>query len=255
MAMLECRGVSKAFGGVQALAGVNLAVQEGTITGLIGPNGSGKTTLFNAITGFGAADAGEISFEGHRIEALAAWEIAQLGLARTFQTPGGLPSLTVWENLMVAGTEAASESALGVFFGGTLRQDQLAVSRRVEELLTRLDLWELRDTLISDLSVTDTKLVEIARQLMMRPKLMMLDEPASGFTPDQCDRLAEFIRSLGTDGVTLLVIEHNLSFVLSLAEYVYVLTAGKNISEGTPDEVTRDENVIRHYLGSSHESA
>lgn len=255
MAILECQGVSKAFGGVQALDDVNLSVREGTITGLIGPNGSGKTTLFNTITGFGTADAGEISFDGSRIEGRSAWEIANLGLARTFQTPAGLPSLTVWENLMVAGTDAASESAIAGIFGGAWRRDQREVSDQVEKLLERLDLLDLRDSLVDDLSVSDTKLVEVARQRMMNPKLMMLDEPASGFTPDQCDRLAQFIRTLNDDGITLLLIEHNLSFVLGLAEYVYVLTAGRNISEGKPDEVTADENVIKHYLGSGYESA
>jgi ABC-type branched-subunit amino acid transport system ATPase component len=230
---------------------VSLSARSGAITALIGPNGAGKTTLFNVVTGFEPANAGAIRFDGHRIERLTPWRIARLGMVRTFQTPVGFPTLSVWENLMVGGSDPGSETVASGLLGprGWWRE-QRDTHRRAEELMDQLDLSHRRDAPLEDLSAGETKLVEFARQLMARPKMLLLDEPASGVDPAHIGRLAELIKRLNVEGITVLVIDHNLSFILSIADFVYVLSDGRVIAEGEPDAVSRDARVIETYLGS-----
>ena len=253
MSTLVVENVTKTFGGLVAVDSASMTAREGVITALIGPNGAGKTTLFNVITGFEDLDSGTITFEEHRIEGLPPWKVARLGMVRTFQTPIGFPTLSVWENVMAGGSQPRSESIWAACVGRRLwGREQLDVHDRAQQVLDELGLWGRRDVVLADLSAGEIKLVEFARQLMARPRILLLDEPASGVDPGQIGRLGELIKRFNADGITIVVIDHNLSFILSVADYVYVLSDGAVISEGTPEEIARDPNVIEIYLGSRH---
>jgi branched-chain amino acid transport system ATP-binding protein len=247
---LVVEGVTKRFGGLLAVDSVSLTVRDGTITALIGPNGAGKTTLFNVVTGFEPADGGTIGFDGRRIDRLRPWRIARLGMVRTFQTPTGFPNLSVWENLMVGGSDPRSESVASALLGPRLWvRAQHDTDAHADELLDELELSHRRDTPLEELSAGETKLVEFARQLMCRPRMLLLDEPASGVDPDGIGRMSDLIRRLNAGGITVLVIDHNLSFVLGIADDVYVLADGKVIAHDDPEAVSRHPRVIETYLG------
>ena len=248
--ILEVRGVTKLFGGVAAVDGVDMAIEPGSITAVIGPNGAGKTSLFNVVTGFEEPTDGTIDFQGEEVTGSQAWQIAQRGLVRSFQTPTGFPALSVWENLMVGGSDAHSESLWAALVRGW-RRAEAATNQRARRLLEDLDLWEIRDTLLADLPPGDVKLVDFARQLMAEPVMLLLDEPASGVDPGSIQRLSALIRQIRDQGVTVLVIDHNIGFVLGIADRIHVMSLGKVISSGTPDEVVKDPTVIEIYLGRS----
>jgi ABC-type branched-subunit amino acid transport system ATPase component len=256
MSMLVADGVKKGFGGVQALDGVTLDVEQGLITALIGPNGAGKTTFFNALTGFADIDSGSIAFQGRQIERLSPWKIARLGMGRTFQTPTGFPLLTVWENLMVAASEPQGESFLRALLGPRRwRQEEGRAASGVAEALEQLELTHLADTVMSELSAGDAKLVELGRQVLRKPELLLLDEPAAGVDASQLGVLVDRLRDLRTQGVSIVLIDHNLSFVLEVADFVYVLALGRVIASGTPAEVASHPDVIEIYIGESHGAA
>ena len=248
--ILEVRGVTKLFGGVAAVDGVDMVIEPGSITAVIGPNGAGKTSLFNVVTGFEEPTQGTIEFRGEAVTGSQPWQIAQLGLVRSFQTPTGFPALSVWENLMVGGSDAESESLLSALVSGW-RGAESDTNQRARRLLEDLDLWEARDTLLADLPPGDVKLVDFARQLMAEPVMLLLDEPASGVDPGSIERLSTLIRQVRDQGVTVLVIDHNIGFVLGIADRIHVMSLGKVISSGTPDEVVNDPTVIEIYLGRS----
>lgn len=248
---LEIDNISKSFGGVKALQNATLSVKEKSITGLIGPNGAGKTTLFNVISGFSTPDSGFIRFGGSNIEALKPWKVVKTGLCRTFQTPSGFTSMSVWENLVAAGSSPDMESPWRGLLSNSAAQDTTKeVSGLAMGLIDRFGLSELIDEPLHSLSVADIRFVEIARQLMTSPKVVLLDEPAAGFGPDKLDQLREIIQWLrDKKDVTVLLIEHNLSFVLDISDYVYVLAGGTVISGGSPSEVAADPLVIENYIG------
>jgi len=251
--LLNVQKASLHFGSLIALDNATLSVEPGTITGLIGPNGAGKTTLFNAVTGYARLTSGEVTLDGSRIEGLSAHAIAKRGMARTFQTSAGFPNLTVWENLMVAGCSRSSESLLGSIRGRRNWSDEEhTVDKAAEYQLRRLGLTDLRDRLLRDISIPDARLVEIARQLMMSPKLLLLDEPAAGFGPEKISLLTQVLRTLNEQGTTVLIIEHNIRFVVELASTVFVLARGQTIFGGAASDVTRDKEVQRNYLGGAH---
>ncbi len=246
--VLEIEHVSKNFGGVTAVADVSLAVESGSIAAVIGPNGAGKTSLFNVVTGFDKPTTGRIRFDGRDVTGVEPWQVARLGLVRTFQTPVGFPQLSVWENLMIAGTTSATEG-LGQALRGSWRSAELDTHRRARSVLEDLGLWQARDVVISDLPPGDIKLVDVARQLMVRPKMLLLDEPASGVDPRAIERLAHLISSVRAGGVTVLVIDHNIGFVLKIAEIIHVMALGRVVASGTPEAIVNDPQVIEIYLG------
>ncbi len=248
--ILEIRGVTKLFGGVAAVNGVDMVIEPGSITAVIGPNGAGKTSLFNVVAGFEEPTEGTVEFQGEDVTGAQPWQIAQKGLVRSFQTPTGFPALSVWENLMVGGSDAHSES-LRTALLGAWRGTEFAVNERARRLLEDLDLWEMRDTLLADLPPGDVKLVDFARQLMAEPVMLLLDEPASGVDPGSIQRLSSLIRQVRDQGMTVLVIDHNIGFVLGIADRIHVMSLGKVISSGTPDEIVQDPTVIEIYLGRS----
>jgi ABC-type branched-subunit amino acid transport system ATPase component len=250
MVTLTVEDMSKSFGGVAAVDGVSLTTTGNGITALIGPNGAGKTTVFNLITGFDRPDGGRITFDGRSMTRVPAWRAARRGIVRTFQTPVGFPTLSVWDNLMVAGCRPGSETISSALLGRARWGSDLdACASRAEQVLDELGLTAIRDAHVADLSAGDAKLLEFARQLMRGPRMLLLDEPASGVDPARLGQLSGLIRSLVAQDISILLIDHNLSFVLDIADYIYVMAVGKVISEGTPAAVSTDPKVIETYMG------
>jgi ABC-type branched-subunit amino acid transport system ATPase component/ABC-type branched-subunit amino acid transport system permease subunit len=243
--LLEVRGVEKHFGGVAALDGASLAVPEGSTTALIGPNGSGKTTLFNVIDGTMPADAGEVWFDGRRIDGLSAWTRAHGGIGRTFQITRLFREMTVLENV-VAPLRSFSWRQLGA--------DAVSgpEAERGQELLDFVGMRRFAELRAGALSYGQQKLVELAQILMLDPKLIMLDEPAGGINPTLIEHMAEMIRELNGQGKTFLIVEHNMPFVLGLCDPVHVLARGSCLCSGSPAEVQADPSVVDAYLGEEY---
>lgn len=248
--LLSLRDVKKSFGGVQAVNGVTFNVLRGGVTGLIGPNGAGKSTVVNLISGFHRADSGKVSLGGDEITGWPSHRIAQQGLIRTFQIARELQRLTVLENLMLVAPRQVGETSLQALF---LRK-QMAVSEeanlhRALQWLQRFNLYPLRDEYAGNLSGGQKKLLELARALMANPKLVLLDEPMAGVNPSLTLTLQEHIQSLGEDGVTFLLIEHNLAVVEAICQHVVVMAEGRVIAGGDMATLQENQQVVAAYLG------
>jgi ABC-type branched-subunit amino acid transport system ATPase component/ABC-type branched-subunit amino acid transport system permease subunit len=240
--LLEVQGLRKHFEGVRAVDGASFSVEEGTITGLIGPNGSGKTTVFNLIGGTMSPDAGNVWFDGRRMNRMPPWRRAYAGVGRTFQITRVFAGMTVLENV-VAPLRSFSWRQLRA---GAVSGDEAV---RADELLAFAGMEEYRDQPAEALSFGQRKLVELAQVLMLDPRLILLDEPAGGINPTLIERMAEMIRELNARGKTFLIVEHNMPLVLGLCDPVLVLARGDCICKGTPTEVQRDPSVLDAYLG------
>ncbi len=248
--ILTIEGLTCRFGGLVAIDDLSLSVRRGSIHGLIGPNGSGKSTLINLVTGLHVANSGNISFDGRPIRGLSPWKIAGRGLMRTFQNLKVFSSLTVAENVMISARGPRPAGWMFVLFDSRrARQEAAAIRQRAEDALRMVGLWHLRDRIITTLPHEQQRLVEIARALAITPKLIMLDEPAAGMGAADAARLVALIRSMRDGGITIVLVEHNIPVVMSLADTVTVLNFGRKIAEGEPDAVRRNPEVVTAYLG------
>jgi len=240
--LLSVQDVTKVFGGVRAVDGASLTVKEGTITALIGPNGSGKTTLFNIITGYLKADAGRVEFAGHDVTGSDPGRLYRQGLSRTFQQARIFPQLTVQENLVVAGGYGWRK----LFTSRVGREDRL----RADSLLEEFRLDRVSDLFASELSYGQRKLLEFAAVLMSSPRLVLLDEPTAGVNPVLIETMERHVRERNAEGITFLIVEHDMTFVMRLCDPVIVLDAGKPIFAGAPSVVQNNALVLDAYLGS-----
>ena len=240
--MLEVTGASKSFGGITAVDGADLTVAAGSITALIGPNGSGKTTLFNLVTGAMKADAGEVRLDGTRIDRMHPWQRGHLGMARTFQTTRLFTSMSVLENMVAPLPDARWSTMLKPSVAGH-------EADRARELLEFVGMARFVSQPAGSLSYGQQKLVELAQVLMLEPRLVLLDEPAGGVNPSLVGRIVEIVRDLNRQGVTFLVVEHNIPMVLELCDPVVVFSRGKAIAEGPPQAIREDPVVLDAYLG------
>ena len=248
--VLSAISVCKGFGGILALDHCSIRVEEGAIVGLIGPNGAGKSTLFDVISGFLPPDAGSIVFSGREILGLPAYKIARLGLVRTFQIPRSLMRMTVLENMMLGAQGQAGERLSNPLFRRhKVMAQETEIREKAEEILEFFDLQRMRDEYAGSLSGGQKKMLEMARALMADPRLLLLDEPFAGVNPALADRLIEQIRILKEKGLSIIIIEHAIPYVLALSDELYVLNKGAVLASGQPDVVISDRRVFEAYLG------
>ena len=244
-AIIQVDRVSKSFGGVRANIDISLTVEEGGITGLIGPNGSGKTTLFNSIVGYHPIDGGSIKFRDREISKMLVPEIARLGLLRTFQQTRIYGKMDCVQNMLISLPHRKAK------FLEMFRRYSGEEHERAEALLDFVGLYEKRYLQSGDLSFGQQKLLEFAMALMNQPSVLLLDEPTAGINPTLINGLIDRLKRANNDfGITLLVIEHNMRVIMNMADHVYCLAHGELLASGTPDEVQNDQSVIDAYLGA-----
>jgi ABC-type branched-subunit amino acid transport system ATPase component len=244
--LLKVEGVTKAFGGLQALSGCSLSVEKGSIAGLIGPNGSGKTTLFNVITGYVKPDAGTVMFEDRNITSASPAQVFTLGVGRTFQITRIFPRITVLENMLVASQR--QESWLRGLTRSKSSTHEVAVAM---EWLDFVGIARLSALQAGALSFGQRKLLELAYVLVANPDVILLDEPAGGVNLTLINEIAEKIRTLNKDGKTFLIVEHNMEFVMQICDAVTVMHQGVDLVSGTPEEVRNNPDVLDAYLGGA----
>jgi ABC-type branched-subunit amino acid transport system ATPase component len=260
MALFEIRGLTRDFGGVRAIDGLDLDVDDGEIVSVIGPNGAGKTTLFNLVTGMVPAEQGEILFEGRSVVGLRPSQILELGIARTFQSVRLFPEMSVRENVMVARhCRTRSGMLKAIFRAPSFRREEEETRQRAEQALaffgSRLVGWRF-DTPARSLSYANRRRLELARAMASDPKLLLLDEPTAGMNPRETQELTELIRRLRDEtGVTIVLIEHDMRVVKGVSERVVVLDYGQKIAEGPYADVASNDRVIEAYLGRAATTA
>jgi ABC-type branched-subunit amino acid transport system ATPase component len=246
----QVEGLSKAFGGLQAVNDVTFSVSPGSLTSLIGPNGAGKTTVFDLISGFITSDEGHIVFKGQDLTRLKPHDIVSLGMARTFQHLGLFYQLSVWDNVFLALPGKRQEHLWGVFLPRRMiRDERRSLDEQTGDILEFLGLAEKAGEQVASLSWGDQKLVSIGRLLATGGEFLLMDEPASGLSDEQIDHLKSLLRGLVSKGKTILLIDHNVEAVMDISDWIIVLDFGKILVEGKPEEILTNEEVNRVYLG------
>jgi ABC-type branched-subunit amino acid transport system ATPase component len=251
--MLTIKNLEKRFGSLRALDDVSLEVEDDSIVGLIGPNGSGKTTLFNVVSGFYEKDGGEVYFKGERIDGLPPNKIAKKGLCRTFQVSKAPEKMTVLENMLLAAKRQLGENPFSaLFMRPRVRKSEKANLDMALELLDMLQLSQLKNDYAGDLSGGQKKLLSLGRVFMLKPDMILLDEPTAGVNPTLRVQLMEAIRQLQKmERKAFFIIEHSMKVISNICDKVYVLNFGKKIAEGTPEEIQQNEQVLEAYLSGA----
>ncbi|MBE9189263.1 ABC transporter ATP-binding protein [Gloeocapsopsis crepidinum LEGE 06123] len=250
MDLLAASGLVKSFGGIKAVDNAEITVAPGSITGLIGPNGAGKTTLFNLLSNFIRPDKGRVIFDGEPIQELQSHKIAQQGMVRTFQVARTLSRLSVMENMLLAAQSQIGENFWQVQLQPYLiKKQERQLQQQAMLLLESVGLAHMAYEYAGALSGGQRKLLEMARALMTKPKLILLDEPAAGVNPTLINQICDRIQTWNREGMTFLIIEHNMDVIMSLCDRVWVLAEGRNLAVGTPSEIQNNPEVLTAYLG------
>lgn len=252
MQILTLQGVSQEFGGLRALDGVELAVEDNSIFGIIGPNGAGKTTLFNLITGIYCPTEGQVLFRDQRVNGIAPFKVSRMGIGRTFQNIRLFSRLSVLDNVKVAADWSHASGLFSTLLGlPRYRQEEKTSTQRAEELISMMGLYEKRLEYADSLAYGEQRRLEIARALASHPSLLLLDEPAAGMNATEKADLMELIRRIRDEmSLTILLVEHDMHLVMNICERIAVLDYGRKIAEGTPQEIKGDQRVIQSYLGA-----
>jgi branched-chain amino acid transport system ATP-binding protein len=238
LALLEVKGVTKDFGGLVALKGVSMEMKQGEIVGLIGPNGAGKSTLFDIITGIERPTSGSVLFDGTDITGFKPYDVTKMGISRTFQSVRPFLNYTVEENIRV-----------GALFG---RENEKSVEERVSQVLKATNLESKKDLRVESLPTEKRKLVEVARALAGSPRLLLLDEPMAGLNPSEVGDFTQLIHEVNNGGISVLIVEHVMKAIMGICKRIVVLNAGLKLAEGSPDEIQKDSEVIKVYLGEEY---
>lgn len=254
-AILVADHIKRQFGGLAAVDVEHVEIQRGAITALIGPNGAGKTTLFNLLTGFDTPNEGDWTFEGRRLGKVSAHKVARLGMVRTFQLTKVLSRLTVMQNMMLGAQHQRGESIFRSLLPFTWSAQEKQIRAEAEELLERFNLLAKQDDFAGSLSGGQRKLLEMARALMTKPTMIMLDEPMAGVNPALTQSLLGHIKALREEGMTVLFVEHDMDMVRDISDWVIVMAEGRIVAEGPPADVMANPAVIDAYLGAHHDKA
>lgn len=251
--IVVAENVTRSFGGINAVDVQYLEIPRHKITALIGPNGAGKTTLFNLLTGFDTPNSGKWQFDGKNIEGVPSYKLARMGMVRTFQLTKVMGKLTVMENMRLGGAEQPGERLSKALFKGIWGGREKELTSQADALLEKFKLDAKKDDYAASLSGGQRKLLEMARSLMVRPRLVMLDEPMAGVNPALTQSLLDHIKNLKAEGMTVLFVEHDMNMVRHIADWVVVMAEGKIVAEGPPGEVMKNPAVIDAYLGAHHD--
>ena len=253
--ILSFKDVSLNFGGIQALSNVSFSIDEGSLFAIIGPNGAGKTSLFNCISGIYKPTSGVVEYKGEAIEEMRPDEIANMGVARTFQNIELFENMTVLDNILIgAHRHIDYGSVAGILFGPSVRKKELEARRIAEDIIDFLEIEEYRFSYILSLPYGIQKRVELARALAMKPKIILLDEPAAGMNNEETEDIARFILDIHEElKITTVLVDHDMNMVMDIAEYVVVMDFGQKLFEGLPKDATSNKQVIEAYLGVSSE--
>ncbi len=254
MPLLETTELSKYFGGVVALESISLSIEKGEILGMIGPNGSGKTTFINVLSGIYRPEKGEVKFKKRDVTGFPPHVITREGISRTFQNLRVFPNISVLQNILTGLHCRIDNSLFGIFFSpfSSMKREKQAEHKSLE-ILEMVNLAKTKNELAKNLPYGEQRLLEICRALASEPDLLLLDEPCAGMNPVEIDTLATFLKKLKSAGITIFIIEHNMRFVMSIAERIVVLNAGKKFKEGLPAEIQNDREVQEIYLGEEEE--